>query len=189
MLQRFCLIIAHISIILLISVPSLFAADNNPIAFEEAFEINPLRQIVAAPKFEAVDLDGKAHRLSDFRNRTVIVNFWATWCLPCIRELPRLEKLQQMIPADKYVILAINVRDRLSRVRKFLKGKNFQFKVLFDTDGLIYKAYDVTRFPTTVIIGPDGKLLAEVFGERDWSLPGFVTYLDYLSSEGKGEKG
>ncbi|MBT4090833.1 MAG: redoxin domain-containing protein, partial [Deltaproteobacteria bacterium] len=79
MLQRFCLIIAHISIILLISVPSLFAADNNPIAFEEAFEINPLRQIVAAPKFEAVDLDGKAHRLSDFRNRTVIVNFWATW--------------------------------------------------------------------------------------------------------------
>ena len=188
MLQRFCLIITDISIILLISVTLLFASDD-PVAFEESFEINSLKQIAEAPEFTTNDLDGESVRLGDFKNRTVIVNFWATWCLPCVRELPRFEKLRQMIPADKYVILAVNVRDRLNRVRKYLSGKEFQFKVLVDADGAIYKAYNVTRFPTTVIIGPDGRLLAEILGERDWTKRGFINYLNYLSTKGKGGEG
>jgi thiol-disulfide isomerase/thioredoxin len=187
MLQRFCLIITHISIILLINVSFLFAADDDPVSFEESFGVKLLQQINDAPEFAATDLDGKVHRLADFGKQTVIINFWATWCLPCIRELPRLEKLRQMLPAAKYTILAVNVRDRLNRVRKYLAGKDFQFKVLLDIDGAIYKTYGVTRFPTTVIIGPEGKLLAEIFGEKDWAKEGFVNYLNYLSTKGKGE--
>lgn len=187
MLQRFCLIISHISIILLINVSFIFAADDDTVSFEESFAIKPLHLVETAPEFEAVDLDGGVHRLGDFVNQTVIINFWATWCLPCIRELPRLEKLRQMLPAEKYTILAVNARDRLSRVRTYLAGKNFQFKVLLDIDGAIYKKYGVTRFPTTVIIGPEGKLLAEIFGERDWAKNGFINYLNYLSTKGKSE--
>ncbi len=187
MLQRFCLIIIHISIILLINESIIFAAEDDPVSFEESFVIKPLQQINDAPEFEAVDLDGRVFRLRDFDKQTVILNFWATWCLPCIRELPRLEKLRQMLPADKYTILAVNARDRPSRVRKYLNGKKFQFKVLLDIDGAIYKTYGITRFPTTVIIGPEGKLLAEIFGERDWAKEGFINYLNYLSTKGKGE--
>lgn len=188
MLQRCCLIVAYILTVLLADVTQVRAVEEYPADFEADFEITPL-QSVAAPGFEAIDIDGKVYRLEDFSNRIVILNFWATWCLPCIRELPRLDKLQQMIPAEKYAILAINVKDRPSRVRTYLSGKQFQFKVLLDTDGFILKAYGIKNFPMTVIVGPDGQLLAEISGERDWTNKGFVNYLNYLSKKGEGGKG
>ncbi|NQU65732.1 MAG: TlpA family protein disulfide reductase [SAR324 cluster bacterium] len=180
MFQRCWLITFYILTVLLVNVSPVVAVEVYPADFEADFEITSLQQPVAAPEFKAVDMEGKVYRLADFRNRIVIINFWATWCLPCIRELPSLEKLRQMLPAEKFAILAINVKDSLSRVQIYLSGKQFLFKVLLDTEGSIYKAYGVKNFPMTMIIGRDGQLLAEISGERDWAQQKFVNYLYYL---------
>ena len=123
----------------------------------------------ATPALELTDLDGKPHRLADYRGRVVLVNFWATWCVPCREEMPSFERLRASLEGQKVAVLAVNLAEPESRIRKFLETVPVRFPVLLDRDGTTARAWQARMLPATYIIGPDGKVRYRHIGELDWS--------------------
>ena len=123
------------------------------------------------PPLELVDLEGKRHRLADYRGSTVVVNFWATWCVPCRDEMPSLERLRASLEGKRFVILAVNLAEPDSRVRKFLDAMPLRFPILMDRDAGAAKAWQAKLLPATYVIGPDGVIRYRHLGELDWSKP------------------
>lgn len=155
-------------------------ADVDLLEFEEEFDIQRYQMPRAAPEFKALDLDQTAFKLQDYRNKYIMLNFWASWCVPCVRELPELERLRQALPEAQFEIVAINVRDRESRLRKFLASRPYGFDIPLDRTGEIYKAYEVSSFPTTFLIDRQGRLYGRINGARYWMQEGFVEYMQQL---------
>lgn len=125
----------------------------------------------ATPPLELTDLDGKAHRLADYRGRAVLVNFWATWCVPCREEMPSFERLRASLEGQKVAVLAVNLAEPEARIRRFLETVPVRFPVLLDRDGTTARAWQARVLPATYIIGPDGKVRYRHIGELDWSSP------------------
>jgi thiol-disulfide isomerase/thioredoxin len=116
----------------------------------------PVRDI-PAPEFTLRTLAGNTVTLEDYRGRIVYLNFWATWCLPCVRELPALQQFASEQGEDGAVVLALNQGETVTEVRDFLNGLGVRgLTVLMDEDALTRRLYNVNNFPTTYIIGPDG---------------------------------
>jgi thiol-disulfide isomerase/thioredoxin len=130
----------------------------------------------ATPPLELVDLEGKQHRLADYRGKAVLVNFWATWCVPCRDEMPSIERLRASLEGRPFVVLAVNLAEPESRIRKFLESLEQQamplrFAILMDRDTKAAKAWQAKLLPATYVIGPDGAIRYRHLGELDWSKP------------------
>ena len=125
----------------------------------------------ATPALELVDLEGKKHRLADYRGSAVLVNFWATWCVPCREEMPSIERLRTSLDGRPFVVLAVNLAEPESRIRKFLEAVPVSFPVLLDRNAQTAKAWQARVLPATFIVGPDGVVRYQYFGELDWSKP------------------
>jgi len=112
-----------------------------------------------APDFALKDLQGKQHRLSDYKGRNVLVVFWATWCPPCKKEIPHLILLENRMPSDKLKILAITNEDP-QLVRKFTADNNINYTVLLDNGTLpnFFMAVPARGIPSTAFIDPQGKI-------------------------------
>jgi thiol-disulfide isomerase/thioredoxin len=108
-----------------------------------------------APAFELTDLGGRTVRLSDFRGRTVLLNFWASWCTPCRLEVPALSRFARANP--EVVVLGIAGDDDPEAVRRAVVDLEPAYTVLF-ADAETLRSYDVDTFPTTVVVGPDGEV-------------------------------
>ena len=120
--------------------------------------------------FELADLNGKNIKLSDFKGKTVIINFWATWCPPCKKEMPDFDLLdKELKKKNDAVLLAVNMtdgkRDTKSKVEAFVKENGYGMRVLLDTEGKAAKLYDIKWLPTTVVVDRKGKLHWQIFGE------------------------
>jgi thiol-disulfide isomerase/thioredoxin len=115
------------------------------------------------------DLEGRMHDLSDYRGRVVLVNFWASWCPPCVHEMPSLQRLKHKLSGQPFTILAINMAEDDRIVRTFLRDKvRVDFTVLLDADGETLKRWKVFVFPTSFVIGPDGSIRYGAYGELPW---------------------
>jgi peroxiredoxin len=123
----------------------------------------------ATPPLELADLEGKTHRLADYRGRAVLVNFWATWCEPCRAEMPSFERLRASMEAQRVTVLAVNLAEPESRIRKFLEATPVRYPILLDRDGTTARAWQARVLPATYVIGPDGKIRYRHLGELDWS--------------------
>ena len=121
------------------------------------------------PPLELADLDGVRHRLADYRGKAVLVNFWATWCVPCRDEMPSIERLRVSLTGRPFAVLAVNLAEPESRIRKFLETIPVGFTVLVDRDTKTAKAWQAKLLPATYIIGPDGAIRYRHLGELDWS--------------------
>ena len=121
------------------------------------------------PALELADLQGRTHRLQDYRGSVVMVNFWATWCEPCRVEMPSMERLRASLEGKRFVVLAVNLAEPPSRIRKFMDSVAVQFPVLLDADAKASKAWQARMLPATYIVGPDGVLRYRQLGELDWS--------------------
>jgi thiol-disulfide isomerase/thioredoxin len=128
-----------------------------------------------APTFKGVSLDGKAYSLESLKGKTVLLDFWETWCGPCIRSMPTTEKLYADYKAQGLVILAVDVDETRDTVDKFLKTNPIAYPVLMGTESGIPPAYGVSAFPTFVLIGPDGKVAAHQIGFSEAALSGIVS--------------
>jgi thiol-disulfide isomerase/thioredoxin len=117
------------------------------------------------------DLEGKPHRLADYRGKAVLVNFWATWCVPCRDEMPSIERLRASLEGRRFVVLAVNLAEPESRIRKFLEAVPVGFPVLLDRDTQTARAWQAKILPATYIVGPDGAIRYRHLGELDWSTP------------------
>lgn len=120
-----------------------------------------------APQFELQNMKGEVVKLSDFSNKLVLLDFWATWCVPCLKELPHLSKLQSKYGEDIQVI-AIDVdRPRsISKAKAYIKSNKFDFITLFDSNGEVTDLYNITNPPRTILINPAGEIIFEHDGYK-----------------------
>lgn len=119
-------------------------------------------------KFRLADIDGLFFDSSDLRGKIVFLNFWATWCTTCVAEMPMMEKLHQKLKDNDFAIVAVNVKEPISRVKNFVGSNNLTFMTLLDSDGDIAKSFNVFAIPTTFIYGKSGQLLDTVIGMHPW---------------------
>jgi peroxiredoxin len=113
--------------------------------------------------FTLLDVDGKQVRLSDFRGKTVLLSFWATWCPPCKEELPALEKIYEQYKDKDVAVLAVDDEDKAT-IRDFLKEKQYGFTALVDSKRTLFKEFAVHFIPTVIVINHEGIITREVEG-------------------------
>jgi len=133
--------------------------------------LTPLADKPPAPEFSLVDLEGRIHRLRDYRGRVLIVNFWATWCPPCRKEMPSLDRARERLRDAGVEILAINVGEDEETVFTFTGSYPVRFPLLFDADGKVTERWPVMGLPTTFVVGPEGRLIYRAVGAREWDSP------------------
>lgn len=123
------------------------------------------------PDFKLQDRKGRWHKLSDFRGSVVFLNFWATWCPPCVDELPVMDALNQRYKAKNFTMVGVSVDDDWETVNEFFqdRGKFPSFLVLLDSKkDVTTLSYGTSKFPETYIIGPTGILLKKYIGAFNW---------------------
>lgn len=117
-----------------------------------------------AADFTLTDLDGKKVTLSDLKGKNVYINFWATWCPWCIKELPDIEKVYQEYKDKDLVILAIDLGENKDTVKSFIDQNKYNFKVLLDSDQAVAQAYNINSIPVSIFINKDGNIVAKRVG-------------------------
>ena len=134
-----------------------------------------------APDFPLV-LDGKPARLSDLRGKVVLLNFWASWCQPCVDEAPSLNQLQKKILPLGGTILGVNVGvdDTEDAYQKFLADYHIDFPTWRDPSATLAASWGTTAFPETYVIDRQGRLQRKIVGPQDWTSPAMLSYLDSL---------
>ena len=158
------------------------SAPEGPFARDFTFSDPP----VPAPSEAFQTLDGAPAALSDFRGKVVLVNFWATWCAPCVREMPALERLHLQLAEEGLAVLAVSQdRNGPAVVTPFLGRIDLQhLPVYLDARGTLGRAFGVQGLPTTYVVGRDGRVLAALVGPAEWDAPEAVDFLrHYLRQE------
>jgi len=117
-----------------------------------------------APDFQLTDLQGKTQRLSQYRGKVVLLNFWATWCKPCIKEMPAMQNAYDDLREQGFTVLAINELEDKERVRKHIARHEHTFQVLMDEDNEVANMYGVVGLPVTVFIDQTGHIQEFVKG-------------------------
>jgi len=116
-----------------------------------------------APDFELIDLHGNTVRLSEERGRPLILNFWATWCAPCILEMPNIQKYYEKYPG-KFDVLAINADETKFKVENFVKDMGLTFEILLDPGGKIQELYQIRGYPTSFFVDAKGVIRVQHIG-------------------------
>jgi thiol-disulfide isomerase/thioredoxin len=139
--------------------------------------LEPVPRSGPAPEFTVEDLAGNKQTLQDLRGKFVIVNFWATWCEPCIREWPQLDRLAERLALagrDDVAVLAISVDEDRTKVAPFLERMGLSqtgVRVLWDPTAKLHNAYGSEKLPDTYFVGRDGELIHAYINVRDWGRP------------------
>ena len=168
--------------LLVFAVPSAQTKEA-PLSVEEKKVLKNLRITPATKWIEAHDfvgdmMDAKTVNLKDYRGRFVLLNFWATWCSPCLKEMPDLEKAYLQMGQDKLVVLAVGMGESIENIKAFFNKYGFSFPLLADNKMEITKLYGVRNIPVTYLIGPDGVVLGRALGARDWASPDLIVFID-----------
>jgi cytochrome c biogenesis protein CcmG, thiol:disulfide interchange protein DsbE len=133
----------------------------------------------AAPDFTVVDSDRKV-TLSEFRGQIVVLNFWATWCQPCVEEVPSLVQMQRQMRNRGVTVLAVSIDDSDDAYHSFLKNYNVDLLTVRDADKKSNTLYGTFKFPETYIIDRNGMVRRKFIGPVDWSEPEIVDFLNKL---------
>jgi len=142
--------------------------------------LQPLAEPRQAPSFELPGVDGRVHRLDEYRGRHLLVNFWAVWCPPCLKEMPSMEQAYAKLKSDRFELLAIHAGPSLDDARRFAGEQGLTFPVLVD-ESMDLGAWQILGLPTTFLVDPQGRIVARAVGDRDWDSPHMLEALrDYL---------
>ncbi|MDH5750908.1 MAG: SCO family protein [Deltaproteobacteria bacterium] len=140
------------------------------------FAIEPEAPGTRAPDFSLKGLDGREWTMSELKGKVVVLNFWATWCIPCLEEFPQLQNLHKTLGGQNFILLAVNVMDKRSRIEAFLKDKGYDFPIALDEKGDVYRSYGVKNFPATIVVDHDGNIHGRALGARQWDSPEALKY-------------
>ncbi len=133
-----------------------------------------------APEIEAPDLSGHMLRLSDYRGKVILLNFWATWCEPCKKEIPSLLALKKKLPGRSFAILSVAMDRRISHIPPFVQKLGIDYPVMEGRKGKVDSRYFGLGLPQSYVILPDGTLVGRVMGGRVWDSSEFVDYFESL---------
>ena len=175
MKKLFCLIL------LLAAMPS-HSAWQQP---ELSHNLTPLKQPVKAKPFELDNLDEEPVKLSDYRGRVIMLNFWATWCPPCVREMPSMERLNRQFGKENFTVLALNQMEDEDQVFAFTGQLELEptFTILFDKDSKVANQYGVRGLPTTYLIDKKGYIRYRAIGGRLFNHPEVLKIIRQLMDE------
>lgn len=133
--------------------------------------MQPMKDTAPTPDFTLPSPDGRKIALKDFRGKVVLLNFWASWCVPCREEMPSMEKLYQEFKDKNFTILAVAVKDRKQDSINFVKELKLTYPIALDPEGQVGMTYGAWGLPATYLIGPKGEGLARGWGPADWHSP------------------
>ncbi len=139
----------------------------------------------AAGDFSVPGLDSRPLRLHDYRHRVVVVNFWATWCPPCVEETPSLEKFAVQVRREGVEVIGISVDEDADALTSFVAKHQVTYPMGRDPGGKLARSYGTTVFPETYILDRDGNLADKIIGVIDWEDPRIVKYVAELAHPGK----
>jgi len=130
------------------------------------------KQRMAAPAFSLSGPNGESISLADQAGKVVLINFWATWCRPCVKEMPALEGLWKRYRDDGLEVITINVDKRGAKaVKKFIKRHAINLPMVLDPKGDTRRDYEVIAMPTSYLLGRDGRFIGKALGDRQWDGP------------------
>ncbi|HEY5598142.1 MAG TPA: TlpA disulfide reductase family protein [Kiloniellales bacterium] len=157
------------------------AAGGPPLADEFADNFTLLDPPVPAPLDAFQELAGRRVRLADFAGRVVVLNFWATWCAPCVREMPALDRMQALLHADGLTVVAVSVdRGGAALVEPFAQRLGLKNLGLYlDPQSTLARAFGITGLPTTFVIDMDSRIVGALQGAAEWDSPAALALLRY----------
>lgn len=141
----------------------------------------PVDKPFAASAFVLPGEDGKTYRLADFRDKLVIITFWATWCPPCRYEMPSLERAWQKLKDRNVIVLGVNVGEDADTLFEFTGSYPMSFPIPMDREGKVVKNYPIVGLPTTYIISPAGMVTHRAVGSREWDTPALLKTLSAMA--------
>ncbi|MDP2963356.1 MAG: TlpA disulfide reductase family protein [Sulfurimicrobium sp.] len=145
----------------------------------QASELKPWKG-GSTPPLALQDLKGKTHKLEDYRGKVVMVQFWATWCPPCLKEMPAMQRLDQKMAGKPFVILAVNMGETGKDVSDFVNKMKINFNVLMDEEGNGVGAWKVFVAPSTFLVDPQGNIRYTLQGGAEWDEPEYVKVITGL---------
>jgi len=128
----------------------------------------------------SLDLDGKPAHLEDFHNKVVVLNFWASWCGPCVEETPSLIDLQKRIASRNGLVLGVSIDEDESAYEKFVRDQHINFPTYRDPSKKIASDFGTSMWPETYIIDRRGIILRKIIGPQDWNSPDLLAYFDAI---------
>ena len=117
---------------------------------------------------------GALMSLDSLRGRVVLVNFWATWCEPCEREMPAMERLYEAMPRDTFELVAVAIDEKEADVQAFQDRYTLSFPILLDLDQSVYQSYQTMGVPESLLLDRDGRIVERYVGPREWDAPEYV---------------
>jgi peroxiredoxin len=136
----------------------------------------PIKKVIStgdqAPEFSLRSFEGASVSLRDLRGKVVMVHFWATWCPPCVEEIPALDRLYRSIKGKEFEMLAVSVDEGgAGAVASFIQRNRLSIPVLFDPQQTVARLYGTSKFPETYIIDRNGVVSYKAIGPKDWTDP------------------
>lgn len=144
-------------------------------------KLTPYTGKVTPSTIELQDSNGKRYQFQDYRGKVTVVNFWATWCPPCVEEIPSLNRLREQMQGQPFELVTINYAESARTIREFMQRVSVQFPVLVDPNGMTAQRWNVIGFPSTFVIGPDGNIRYGVNAAIHWDSEEVVNTLKALS--------
>ena len=133
-----------------------------------------------APDFDLTDDNGQGVSLSDFHGKYVLLNFWATWCPPCVEEMPSLSVLHERLKDLGLIVLGVSVDESQEEYERFLKRSRLTFPTVRDPERSVSSRYGTVKYPETYLIDPEGVVIRKYINWQDWNRPDIVNYLSSL---------
>ena len=136
-----------------------------------------------APDFTVATLDGGAFSLSDHRGRVVLVNWFATWCAPCIEEMPSIQRLAREMHGKPFAVIGVNVGETERRVQATVKRLEIDFPVLLDKNSAVFENWGATVLPTTYVLDGNGRVRYVGRGPLEWDRVDIIDMLGHLTEQ------
>lgn len=134
-----------------------------------------------APRFTLRNLSGNLEGIDDYKDHVIVLNFWATWCAPCLEEMPAFESLYRRYRSQGLTVLAVSLdKGDSSKVKKFVDTHNLTFPILMDNEGVAERLYPSFTIPFTYVIDKKGRVAARVDGAKNWGSGETFKALDLL---------
>lgn len=176
-------------LVTLLAGPSSEAAAQTDEAASALFRRIGLSRVAptAAPDFNLAQVNGSRLTLSGYRGNIVFLNFWASWCGPCRKEMPAMERLHRTLAGEGLAMVAINQKESAGTVAKFIRKYSLSFPAPLDADGQVSRAFRVFGLPTTYLIDGEGRIVGKASGPREWDSADAITLLRQILSSRSGQ--